>query len=64
MLIRQGNPQTLLYVPLVVLAFKLRTNGKSAINISKWTLATRFSQHPSVPTCDRVLLAGTSHPLP
>jgi len=33
------------------------------INISK-CLAARFSQHPSIPTCYRALLAGIPCPLP
>lgn len=40
------------------------TQGKireMPINISKWALA---AWHPSVPTCYRVLLAGTLYPLP
>lgn len=34
------------------------------INISKWTLTARFSQHPSVSMCYRILMAGIAHPLP
>jgi hypothetical protein len=33
-------------------------------DISKWTLATRFSQHSSVPTCYKVLLVDMSCALP
>lgn len=56
----------MIHIEIKLLGLKPKTDQLTevSINISKLTLTTRLSHHPSVPTCSRVLLAGILHPVP